>query len=116
MKMDMGKCRKSMVLQLKRYPGTIKIAEAGGRPAGYISFRPKKSSLGVRGRINTVFVEGRYRKHGVGELLLKEAEKWFRSHGIKRMEAVVTNTNTRSMAFFKGQKFRERRTVLEKSC
>ena len=115
-KMDMEKCRKSMLLQMRRNPGTIKVAEAEGRTVGYISFGPRKGSLGVHGRINTIFVEEKYRKHGIGEMLLKEAEKWFRSHGIMRMEAVVTDTNSRSMDFFKSQKFREKRTVLEKSC
>jgi len=114
--MDMGKYRKSMMLQMRRYPGTIKVAEAGGRPIGYISFRPRKGSLGVHGHINIVFVEKKYRNRGIGELLLKEAEGWFHSHGIKRIEAVVTNTNSRSIGFFKARRFREKRTVLEKSC
>ena len=114
MKMDMGKCRESMLLQVRRYPGTIKVAEAGGRLVGYISFGPRKGSLGAHGRINIIFVEERYRKHGIGELLLEEAEKWFRSHGISRIDAVVTNTNSRSMDFFRERGYREKRTVFEK--
>jgi ribosomal protein S18 acetylase RimI-like enzyme len=114
MNMDKEQSRKSILVHLKKYPGTIKVAEVKGKPIGYIMFQSKKGSLGSYGRINIIFVEKNYRKHGVGKLLLEAAEKWFRSQGIKRKEAVVTNSNISSCEFFRRHGYTERRTVFEK--
>jgi ribosomal protein S18 acetylase RimI-like enzyme len=114
MRIDRGQSRRSMLLHIQRNPGTIKVAEINGKAAGYVMFQPRRGSLGAYGRINIIFVEEGLRHKGVGKLLLDSAEKWLRSHGIKRMEAVVTNSNLRSCNFFREHGYREKRTVFEK--
>jgi ribosomal protein S18 acetylase RimI-like enzyme len=114
LKMDKEHSRKSMLFHLKKYPGTIKVAEAGGRAVGFIEFRPKSGSFGRYGYINIIFVEKNHRNHGVGKALLDSAEKWFLSAGIRCIKATVTNTNGQSLEFFRGEGFIPRRTVVEK--
>lgn len=114
MRMDREQSRRSMLLHIQRNPGTIKVAEINGRPAGYVMFQPRKGSIGTYGRINIIFVEEGFRHKGVGKLLLDSAEEWLRSHGIRRMEAVITNSNIQSCDFFREHGYREKRTVFEK--
>jgi ribosomal protein S18 acetylase RimI-like enzyme len=137
LRFDMKKARKAILEHKKKHPGTIKVAEIVERrrmqgrrrqetpskstppsvhrkAIGFIRFRPKSGSLGECGYVNTVFVEKPYRKHGVGSLLLKEAEAWFRSRGLGRIEATVTSSNAHSIDFFKGHGYREKRTIVEK--
>jgi len=114
LKMDREKARKAILRQMKRHPGTVKVAVSEGQPVGLVMFKAKNSSLGSYGRISTIFVEASYRKHGVGALLLKEAEKSLASRGIRRICADITSTNTHSLDFFRKHGYRETRTVVEK--
>ncbi len=114
LKMDREKSRRSMLLHIERNPGTVQVAEINGRPAGYVMFQPRRGSVGTYGRINIIFVEEGFRHKGVGKLLLDSAEEWLRSHGIKRTEAVITNSNIQSCDFFREHGYREKRTVFEK--
>jgi ribosomal protein S18 acetylase RimI-like enzyme len=114
--MNREQSRKSVLFQLKKYPGTIKVAEIKGKPIGYIRFHARKGSLERYGRINIIFVEKNYRNRGIGKLLLEKAEEWFRLQGIGRMEAVVTNSNVSSCEFFRHKGYAEKRTVFEKLC
>jgi ribosomal protein S18 acetylase RimI-like enzyme len=99
---------------VRKNPGTIKIAEAGGSPVGYIRFQVKPSSFGDYGLINAVFVDMEHRNGGVGKLLIKAAEEWLMSKGINRIEATITNTNAPSLGFFRSLGYAEKRTVFEK--
>jgi ribosomal protein S18 acetylase RimI-like enzyme len=114
LKMDKEHSRKSMLFHLKKYPGTIKVAECGGRMIGFIEFRPKSGSFGRYGYINIIFVEKNHRNRGVGAVLLREAEKWFISAGIRCIQATVTNTNGQSVDFFRKEGYLPRRVVVEK--
>ena len=97
-----------------KHPGTIKVAEAGGRMAGYIRFHVKESSFGDYGIIDAIFVEKECRKTGIGKLLHDAAERHLLSMGINEMEAVVTDTNLPSLGFFRSRGYEKRRTVLVK--
>lgn len=114
-RMDRNNAKRTMLRHAEKHPGTIKVAESDGNPAGYIMFQPKKGSLGPYGHINTIFVEKTYRNRGVGALLLKEAEKRLRKKGLRRMNATVTATNRRSLDFFGEHGYRKTRIVVEKS-
>jgi GNAT superfamily N-acetyltransferase len=113
-RMDRNNARKNILRHAEKHPGTIKIAESGGKPVGYIMFQPRKSSFGSYGHADTIFVEKAYRSQGVGALLLKSAEKWFRKKGIKRMNATITASNRTSLDFFREHGYRQTRVVVEK--
>jgi len=113
-RMDREKSKRSILLHLKKHPGTIKVAESGGRPVGFIEFKPRSCSFGIYGYINIIFVEEKHRKHGVGKALLDCAEKWFLSRGISSIQATVTNTNNESLDFFREHGYPPRRVVVEK--
>jgi ribosomal protein S18 acetylase RimI-like enzyme len=111
---DRERERGSIKEHAEKYPGTIKVAEIGGKPAGYIRFELKKSSFGDYGLINAIFVEKDFRSGGLGKLLIKAAEEWFASMGIFSVEATITNTNLPSLSFFRSLGYLEKRTVVEK--
>ena len=113
-RMDKANARKSMLRHAEKHPGTIKVAESGGKPIGYIMFRPRRGSFGSYGRVDMVFVEKSFRRQGVGELLLREAETWFRRKGMTHVNAAVTASNTRSLGFFGRHAYRKKRLILEK--
>ena len=109
MKIDREKARKFFLEHIEKYPGTLKVAELDGKIAGFIRFFPEEGSFGRYGMIDLIFVDKGQRKRGVGKLLLEDAEKWFASRGICRIEAVVTNTNLASLGFFRSSSTAPRR-------
>lgn len=114
LRLDRKHSRKSILRHSRRFPGTIKLACLDYKPRGFIMFQPKRSSLGSYGYINAIFVEKTYREHGVGALLLKSAEEWLLSRGIKRIEGTITNSNKTSLDFFTEHGYMNKRTVVEK--
>jgi GNAT superfamily N-acetyltransferase len=107
--------RRTFILHDKKYPGTIKIACSGPLQIGFIMFKPKKGFLGPFGYIDIIFVKEAYRDKGVGALLLKEAESWFRRKGINRINATITDTNSHSRDFFRENGYKDTRIVVEKN-
>jgi ribosomal protein S18 acetylase RimI-like enzyme len=114
MEMDMEKAKMHILSHVKRHPGTLKVADSGGRPVGYVMFQKKKGSFGDYGYINIISVDEGFRRMGVGKLLLDSAEGWFRSRGIKSAEAAVTNSNGPSADFFRKHGYMGKRTVFGK--
>lgn len=114
LKIDKQKAKKAILRHIKKYPRTLKLAEAEGKPIGYIMFQTRKSSLGDHGHINIIFVEKKYRNRGAGTILVKSAEDWFRSKGVKRITVEVTSTNTPSLEFLRKLGYMQKRVVLEK--
>jgi len=112
---DRERAKGYIIGHVKKYPGTLKIAELDGKPVGFIRFHLEEGSFGDYGLIDIIFVEKSHREMGIGKLLIQEAEKWFHSKGIYRIEAVITNTNSPSINFFKSHSYSEKRTVFEKS-
>ena len=98
----------------EKNPGTIKVAEVEGRPAGYVRFELKSSSFGDYGLINAIFVDKDQRNAGLGNLLIKAAEGWLISKGAGSVEAAITSTNLPSLSFFRSIGYIEKRTVVEK--
>ncbi|MEM7815527.1 MAG: GNAT family N-acetyltransferase [Candidatus Aenigmatarchaeota archaeon] len=112
--MDKDAERKIILKHIKKYPGTIKVAEAGGKPIGFIRFQPRSGPFGRFGYVNIIFVEKKYRRQGIGKLLLQEAEKFFSLMGIMEVTAEITNTNINSLEFFRKNGYNERRTIVGK--
>jgi len=115
LRVDRRRAKGYITDHVKKYPGTLKVAESDGKLVGFIRFHLEEGSFGDYGLIDIIFVEKSHRKQGIGKLLLQEAEKWFRSKGLSRIEATVTNTNMPSISFFKSHGYTEKRTVFEKS-
>ena len=113
-RMDRDNARKNILRHAEKHPGTIKVAESAGGPVGFVMFRPRKGSFGSYGHVDMIFVEKAFREHGVGALLLKSAEEWFRKKGTKRINATVTATNRHSLNFFGVHGYRKTRLILEK--
>ena len=114
LRMDRERTRRILLRHAERYPGTIKVALSGNRPVGFIRFQPKSGEFGKYGHIDIIFVEQAFRRKGVGVLLLREAEKWFKKKGVRRIYAEITGTNSPSLKFFKGRGYKGMRTVVEK--
>jgi GNAT superfamily N-acetyltransferase len=113
-RMDRKSAERDVLRHIERYPGTIMIAWSATRPVGFIRFRPKTGEFGKYGYVNIIFVEQGFRHKGVGALLLREAENWFHSKGIRSIQATITNSNRLSLDFFKKEGYLSKRTVVEK--
>jgi GNAT superfamily N-acetyltransferase len=61
----------------------------------------------VYGLISDMAVAGGYRRKGVGEKMLAEIFKWFRSKGINRVELSVAHGNPLGGPFWKKQGFKD---------
>ncbi len=66
------------------------------------------------GRIIELFVEPLHRKLGVGSLLLKKIEQFFRAHGCGMSELGVFATNTNAFKFYKKYGYSERNVGMGK--
>lgn len=99
---------------LKAPPETVKVAEDGGKIAGYIWFRVKEGASGRCGVIMHTFVDQACRRRGLSLKLNRAAEDWFRSHGIGRIEVTISRENKPSLAMCRKLGYQEKRIVLEK--
>lgn len=52
------------------------------------------------GEVDSICVSGKYRRKGVGKMLVEECEKWFAERGIKRAECMVSLKNPLALAFW----------------
>ena len=88
----------------------VLVAQAGGQLAGYClcglaKRRPIFAPLEY-GTICDLAVTERDRRHGIGRRLFGEAQKWFASRGIHRIELGVAAANKASSAFWATMGFR----------
>ena len=61
---------------------------------------------GVEGMLTEVYVEKRFRNHGVGTLALYEVEDFCRERGIRNVELQVLNHNRHAEKFYRKAGFR----------
>jgi GNAT superfamily N-acetyltransferase len=61
---------------------------------------------GVEGMLTEVYVEKRFRNHGVGTLALYEVEDFCRERGIRNVELQVPNHNRHAEKFYRKAGFR----------
>ncbi|HHU56174.1 MAG TPA: GNAT family N-acetyltransferase [Acholeplasmataceae bacterium] len=62
--------------------------------------------------IEAIYVEEKYRKQGIGKKLIKQAEEFARSRGIKQIASDCLIDNTNSEEFHKSCGFRETERVI----
>jgi ribosomal protein S18 acetylase RimI-like enzyme len=85
------------------------VAEVDGKIVGYSlgwvshpwSYKAK------RGYICDCFVEGAYRRRGIGTALVKAMLEWFKSKGVDCVEADIYSNNIPSLTLFRSLGFRE---------
>ncbi|RLJ10139.1 MAG: hypothetical protein DRP15_01020 [Candidatus Aenigmatarchaeota archaeon] len=113
-KIDLEMFKRSLLSRVRKDPETVKVIEKDGEIIGYIYFFIKKTLTGTCGYIEHVFVRNEHRGKGLGKLLMKEAERYFKSKGIKRIRATVTLSNQTSLAMCRSLGYKEKRIILEK--
>jgi ribosomal protein S18 acetylase RimI-like enzyme len=88
------------------------VAESAGTIVGFclalLRQRSRIHDAAYRqyGEVNDLAVSRGYRRLGIGAALISQAEDWFRTRGVSRIEAKVAVTNPVSAAFWKRNGFR----------
>ena len=72
----------------------VKILLVHGKTAGFITYNKK-------GHIDAVYVAPEYRKKGYSKVLLDQAARSFRKHGLKKMDLDVFKYNSKALKAFK---------------
>lgn len=87
----------------------IDLALIGDKPVGVCL-----SSYDVRkeGRLDTIFVEPRFRNKGIGAALMKRAMRWFKASGVKGSSISVLYGNEEVFPFYAKFGFRPMRYTL----
>lgn len=106
--------RKNILRSVEKEPQSVKIAEAGGKIAGYVWIEIKRAEAGGYGNIHHIYVESNHRRTGLATTLLAAAETFFLSRGVKCAKATVTMTNNPSLGLLDGLGYKGKRVVLEK--
>ena len=83
----------------------IFIAELNGKPVGHMIISIKKShpifEMEKYGRINTVYVEEKFRDKRISSKLKDEAFKWFKKKNINRVSLNVFPDNEKAITAYK---------------
>ena len=79
------------------------LAFDGETPAAYALYYPNFSSFrGERGiHLEDIYIKDKYRKHGVGEAMLKQIVRDAASRGFERIDFNVLEWNTPAIGFYK---------------
>ena len=81
------------------------------KPIGYCLGRIRKNipifSLKKYGYVDDLYVEKEYRGKGLGQKLLNEAKRFFKSKKLKFMELKSNHNNYKSIKFYKKYGFKE---------
>jgi ribosomal protein S18 acetylase RimI-like enzyme len=82
----------------------LAVAEIDGGIVGYclsyISKKPYFFKLGKFGFIGDLFVLDKYRRNGIGTLLVEDAHAFFRRKKIRQVELLVANKNVNTIKFW----------------
>ena len=96
---------------MKAEDGLVLVALDKGRVIGYSLSETRGPSPGYKrekyGNIDNTAVTAAYRRKGIGEKMVAEIMKWFRSKGINRMELSVAHGNPVGGPFWKKQGFKD---------
>ena len=113
-KMDEGKIKKKILSHAERDPNSIRVVEKDGKIIGYIWFSVEKNYLGKYGLIHHVFIDDKYRGFGLARKLMKIAEKYLKTKGIKKIKVTVTLTNLPSLRMCKKLGYKKTRVIMER--
>lgn len=76
---------------------------------------PEGRGRSTTGWLHETYVEAASRGRGVAEGLVREGFAWLHGQGVERVCVRVESSNPEALAFWRGQGFRERARVLERS-
>jgi len=85
----------------KNYADSIFLVEVQNKVAGFISLKLKKSI----GYIDLICILPKYRKMGLGSLLIKESLKFFKNKKIKEIYVITEGENLSANAFYQKNSF-----------
>src|SRR5262245_43745602 len=96
--------------QIKADEGHLWVSEDHFAIVGYclvrLGRRPPVFAERVYGEIIDLAVEEAYRRRGIGTALVREAQRWFAAHRIRRVELRVSAYNDIGLAFWRKLGFR----------
>lgn len=98
----------------KKDPGMIRVLESNGRIAGYIWVGMSEGDFGKHGILHQLFIHEDFRGRGLAQALVKDAEKYLKRKGAKKMEIMVTGTNCSAYKLYKKLKYKDTRILMEK--
>jgi len=94
------------------------VAESGGTAVGFLvaTLRRRSPTFGGwrYGHVYDAYVKGPFRRRGVGTKLVEEAFRWFRRHGVRRVQLQVRARNVAGLRFWKDLKFDDLAKTLER--
>jgi ribosomal protein S18 acetylase RimI-like enzyme len=88
---------------LEHEPGALIIAESSGQIVGSVI----AAWDGWRGTIYRLAVAPSHRRSGLGTRLLQAAVDRISARGARRLQAIVIETDTRAMGFWRGTDWRQ---------
>ena len=111
---DIDNFRKNILSSSENEPDSVQVLENDGKIIGYIWFRIRSGITGHLGIVNHVFIDESVRRMGLANELMKVAEDFFMSRGIKRARVTVTLSNESSMRMCRKLGYAEKRVIMEK--
>ena len=93
------------------------IWELKGKIVGWSWLRIYENEFfkeGAYGEINEIYIVPEWRGKGIGNILMKHAEDWFRNKGIKTVRVEALATNEKALAFYRKHGFKPNYITLQK--
>ncbi len=120
-----AECAEAYLAQIEaaiaRDGGAILLALRDGKPVGVIAFRIARGDVAaetddsnVAGYVSDLFVTDSERGNGLAGRLLREAERYFRDAGLRRMRIGSLAANTPAVRAYRKFGFADYELVLEK--
>jgi GNAT superfamily N-acetyltransferase len=96
------KARRGLRLLLERENALLLAAEADGETVGMCSVQTLISTAegGPVGMVEDLVVAEGWRGHGIGRMLLTEAEDWAASRGLTRLQLLAERENHAALDFY----------------
>ncbi|MGI5970766.1 MAG: GNAT family N-acetyltransferase [Oscillospiraceae bacterium] len=98
--------RGALTVQLRSKLVNILVAELNGEVIGFVHAsisrldrRLSRGDLKAIGRIDDIYVRGRFRGSGAARELLEGAEAWFRAEEVDMVESYILDKNAESRRF-----------------
>ncbi len=111
---DIESFRRNILSSSEKEPDSVRVLERDGRIVGYVWFRLKSGITGTLGIVNHVFIDESVRRMGLANELMKIAEEYFMSRGIRKARVTVTLSNESSLKMCRKLGYKEKRVIMEK--
>jgi ribosomal protein S18 acetylase RimI-like enzyme len=109
-RMTWEKRKKGLLDKSRNGAVLVNIARDGNSPIGYCV---STVSGDKAGEIESIFIEERYRRCGIGDHFMKEALSWMQDHAVTRKSIAVAAGNEEAFGFYSRYGFYPVVSVLE---